>query len=171
MTKLSINLNKIARCSETPEEWISRRSWILPNSVSSTALTASPCTPDPISDTQLTGTYSNSQSSVRITLMLSLNVEGYPTFDFLKVVKSAKPDQCTLVPDAPDQITSDHGWNTITECVILFPILADLKQHDIRTQHLFGPRYRIDSVCGQDRRRQNRTLYRRVCTDLRNGSK
>ena len=70
---------------------------------------------------------------------VEFNVEGYPTDDFLDVVKSAKPDQCTLVPDAPDQITSDHGWNTITECENLIPILADLKKHDIRTSIFLDP--------------------------------
>ena len=38
-----------------------------------------------------------------------LNVEGYPAADFLDVVKSARPAQCTLVPDMPGQLTSDHG--------------------------------------------------------------
>ncbi len=43
---------------------------------------------------------------------IELNIEGFPTTDFLEVVKAAKAHQCTLVPDAPDQITSDHGWDT-----------------------------------------------------------
>lgn len=40
-----------------------------------------------------------------------LNIEGNPTDDFMKLVLDVKPHQCTLVPDAPDQITSDHGWD------------------------------------------------------------
>lgn len=70
---------------------------------------------------------------------VEFNVEGYPTDDFLEVVKSAKPDQCTLVPDAPDQITSDHGWNTMSECEYLTPILAGLKHRDIRTSIFLDP--------------------------------
>ncbi len=70
---------------------------------------------------------------------IEFNVEGYPTADFLDVVKSAKPDQCTLVPDAPDQITSDHGWNTRSENHFLRPILAELKQHGVRSSIFLDP--------------------------------
>jgi pyridoxine 5-phosphate synthase len=40
-----------------------------------------------------------------------LNVEGNPTAELLAVVKSVRPAQCTLVPDSEDQLTSDHGWD------------------------------------------------------------
>jgi pyridoxine 5-phosphate synthase len=39
-----------------------------------------------------------------------LNVEGYPSEEFLAAVFAARPTQCTLVPDQPGQLTSDHGW-------------------------------------------------------------
>jgi pyridoxine 5-phosphate synthase len=42
---------------------------------------------------------------------VELNIEGYPSEDFLQLVESVHPDQCTLVPDSPDQLTSDHGWD------------------------------------------------------------
>ena len=42
---------------------------------------------------------------------VEFNIEGYPSEDFMALVLNAQPDQCTLVPDAPDQLTSDHGWN------------------------------------------------------------
>ena len=70
---------------------------------------------------------------------VEFNVEGYPTADFLEVVKSAKPDQCTLVPDAPNQITSDHGWNTQSENHFLRPLLAELREHGIRTSIFLDP--------------------------------
>ena len=70
---------------------------------------------------------------------VEFNIEGYPTADFLDVVKKAKPDQCTLVPDAPDQITSDHGWNTQSENHFLRPVLSDLKQHGIRSSIFLDP--------------------------------
>jgi len=40
-----------------------------------------------------------------------LNIEGYPSEEFLSMVEEIRPDQCTLVPDGPDQLTSDHGWD------------------------------------------------------------
>lgn len=39
------------------------------------------------------------------------NIEGYPSEEFLQLVESARPTQVTLVPDAPDTLTSDSGWN------------------------------------------------------------
>ena len=41
---------------------------------------------------------------------LELNIEGYPSPDFLEMIERVRPHQCTLVPDAPNQVTSDHGW-------------------------------------------------------------
>lgn len=42
---------------------------------------------------------------------IEYNIEGYPSDDFMALVTEIKPTQCTLVPDSPDQLTSDHGWN------------------------------------------------------------
>src|SRR5690606_12274793 len=42
---------------------------------------------------------------------VEFNVEGYPSEDFLKAVIKAKADQCTLVPDPPDALTSNAGWD------------------------------------------------------------
>jgi len=70
---------------------------------------------------------------------VELNIEGYPTEDFLQVVQAAQPDQCTLVPDAPDQITSDHGWNTKSEIHFLRPIIEQLKSQGIRTSIFLDP--------------------------------
>lgn len=64
---------------------------------------------------------------------VELNVEGYPAPDFLEVVKRNKPAQCTLVPDAPDQLTSDHGWDLRKDADFLRPVLAELKSLGIRS--------------------------------------
>ena len=42
---------------------------------------------------------------------VELNIEGYPSEDFLDLVEQISPTQCTLVPDSPTQLTSDHGWD------------------------------------------------------------
>lgn len=62
-----------------------------------------------------------------------LNVEGNPTPEFLDVVIAAKPHQCTLVPDSPGQLTSDHGWNVRAEASRLEAILARLRAAGIRS--------------------------------------
>ncbi|WP_035059973.1 pyridoxine 5'-phosphate synthase [Andreprevotia chitinilytica] len=61
-----------------------------------------------------------------------LNVEGYPDRQFLDVVLAARPQQCTLVPDEPGQLTSDHGWNILRDTEKLKPIVAELKAAGIR---------------------------------------
>jgi pyridoxine 5-phosphate synthase len=63
---------------------------------------------------------------------VELNVEGYPTAEFLRVVLAARPAQCTLVPDEPGQLTSDHGWDLARHADLLRPILADLRAAGIR---------------------------------------
>ncbi|AFX98252.1 pyridoxal phosphate biosynthesis PdxJ family protein [Candidatus Endolissoclinum faulkneri L2] len=55
------------------------------------------------------------------------NIEGYPDARFLALVKRIKPNQVTLVPDTPSQLTSDHGWNLLDQNSFLFPIVAELK--------------------------------------------
>jgi pyridoxine 5-phosphate synthase len=60
------------------------------------------------------------------------NIEGFPDRHFLDAIINVKPHQCTLVPDAPGQITSDHGWNTIAQKDFLKEVIAELKSKDIR---------------------------------------
>src|SRR5260364_145031 len=61
-----------------------------------------------------------------------LNVEGDPSPEFLAVVKRVRPSQCTLVPDRPDQLTSDHGWNLRKESERLRKVIGELKACGIR---------------------------------------
>ncbi len=61
-----------------------------------------------------------------------LNIEGNPTQEFLDVVKAVKPAQCTLVPDDPNQVTSDHGWDLRANAAFLREVCADLNAHGIR---------------------------------------
>jgi pyridoxine 5-phosphate synthase len=61
-----------------------------------------------------------------------LNVEGNPTREFLDVVIKSQADQCTLVPDDPTQLTSDHGWNVHKDAEQLRPAIKELKNAGIR---------------------------------------
>jgi pyridoxine 5-phosphate synthase len=67
------------------------------------------------------------------------NIEGYPSDDFLKMVCEVKPAQCTLVPDAPGQLTSDHGWDTITYQSLLKEVIAQLRANGIRVSLFIDP--------------------------------
>ena len=46
-------------------------------------------------------------------LTTEFNIEGYPAPEFMELVTKIRPAQVTLVPDSPEQITSNHGWNTL----------------------------------------------------------
>jgi len=64
---------------------------------------------------------------------VEFNVEGYPSDDFLHLVEETKPDQCTLVPDIPGQLTSDHGWNIAAHRDTLQSSLSRLQLNGIRS--------------------------------------
>src|SRR5271166_1984731 len=58
-----------------------------------------------------------------------LNIEGYPDGRLLDLVREVRPEQCTLVPDAPGVLTSEEGWKLDPdERVLVLPALAALKQ-------------------------------------------
>lgn len=69
---------------------------------------------------------------LRPRLSTEFNIEGNPSDDFCSLVLKAKPDQVTLVPDAPDQLTSNHGWNTIMHEVFLCDVVGRFKAAGIR---------------------------------------
>ena len=49
------------------------------------------------------------------------------------------PDQCTLVPDSPDQLTSDHGWNVVENRTTLLRVLSDLREKGVRSSLFLDP--------------------------------
>jgi len=68
-----------------------------------------------------------------------LNIEGFPSDEFLKIVLEVVPDQCTLVPDDPNQLTSDHGWNLGRDRETLIPIISKLQAAGIRVSLFIDP--------------------------------
>ncbi len=70
---------------------------------------------------------------LRPVVKTEFNIEGYPTRKFLDLVTRVKPEQVTLVPDPPDALTSNAGWNTIRHKDLLKDVVAELKPHGIRT--------------------------------------
>lgn len=69
---------------------------------------------------------------LRPRLSTEFNIEGNPSDDFCSLVLKAKPDQVTLVPDAADQLTSNHGWNTIKHEAFLRDVVGRFKAAGIR---------------------------------------
>ncbi|TVQ50367.1 MAG: pyridoxine 5'-phosphate synthase [Saprospirales bacterium] len=67
------------------------------------------------------------------------NIEGNPTREFMDLVCKYQPHQCTLVPDAPDVLTSDSGYDTIVEKEFLSEIVAELHRNNIRVSIFIDP--------------------------------
>ena len=67
------------------------------------------------------------------------NIEGYPSEDFLQLIETVKPHQVTLVPDPPDAITSNAGWDTITHQEYLKQIIARIKKTGARVSIFLNP--------------------------------
>ena len=67
------------------------------------------------------------------------NIEGNPIPDFIDLVLKIKPTQVTLVPDAEDAITSNAGWDTLKHKVFLTEIIKEFNQNDIRTSVFLDP--------------------------------
>ena len=70
---------------------------------------------------------------------IEFNIEGNPTDDLVALLLEVKPDQATLVPDSPDQRTSDHGWDFDKDGERLRPIVARLKSAGIRVSLFVDP--------------------------------
>ncbi len=70
---------------------------------------------------------------------IEFNIEGYPDEDFLSLVTQHKCDQVTLVPDAPDQKTSDHGWNIPQQRELLKEAVSRLKNSGRRVSVFIDP--------------------------------
>jgi pyridoxine 5-phosphate synthase len=70
---------------------------------------------------------------------VEFNVEGNPVEKFMAVVKATRPDQCTLVPDAENQLTSDHGWNLRGQVERVKATVDELHACDIRVSLFMDP--------------------------------
>jgi len=82
---------------------------------------------------------------VEITALLrdhpdvEFNIEGYPSAEFLALIERVQPAQCTLVPDAPNQLTSDHGWDVTAHESLLKEVLGRLRSIGVRSSLFLDP--------------------------------
>ncbi|MGB3464365.1 MAG: pyridoxine 5'-phosphate synthase [Cyclobacteriaceae bacterium] len=67
------------------------------------------------------------------------NIEGYPDERFMKIISDLKPDQATLVPDGPDVLTSNAGWDTRTHGDFLTDVIKQLKSQGTRVSVFTDP--------------------------------
>ena len=88
------------------------------------------------------------------TVTTEFNIEGYPSERFMELVLDVKPEQVTLVPDPPEAITSDKGWDTVNDAEQLIAIASKLKTAGIRVSVFANPDINIiegAKNCGVDR--------------------
>ena len=76
---------------------------------------------------------------LRPLITTEFNIEGNPIPKFIDLVLKYKPDQVTLVPDDPEQLTSDHGWNTKKHKAFLTDVIGRFKEAGIRTSIFIDP--------------------------------
>jgi pyridoxine 5-phosphate synthase len=67
------------------------------------------------------------------------NIEGYPDDRYMKLIREVKPAQATLVPDAPDAITSNAGWDTLRNADLLKRIVGEIKSTGVRVSIFVDP--------------------------------
>ncbi|MEM7106314.1 MAG: pyridoxine 5'-phosphate synthase [Bacteroidota bacterium] len=80
---------------------------------------------------------------LRAIVKTEFNIEGNPIPAFRKLVLDNPPHQVTLVPDKPEALTSDHGWDTINEAGFLKDVIAEFKEAGIRVSLFLDPEEKL----------------------------
>lgn len=75
---------------------------------------------------------------IKPAISTEFNIEGYPSSSFIELVKKVKPTQVTLVPDPPNTLTSNQGWDTVKNKDYLSEIIKEFKNNGIRTSIFVG---------------------------------
>ncbi len=130
MTKLSVNINKIATLRNARGGNIPN---VLTSAINCQLFGADGITVHPRPDERHIR-YSD-VLDIKPLITTEFNIEGYPSQEFITLVLSVKPDQVTLVPDAHDAITSNAGWDTLTHRKFLTDIVSDIQER--RNKNLF----------------------------------
>lgn len=133
MTKLSVNINKVATLRNARGE---NNPNVLQVALDCERFGAQGITVHPRPDER----HIRYQDvyDLKPALHTEFNIEGYPCEAFIDLVLKVRPTQVTLVPDAPDQITSNSGWDTKTHQGFLSEIIGEFKQKGIRTSIFIG---------------------------------
>ncbi|MCX6253497.1 MAG: pyridoxine 5'-phosphate synthase, partial [Bacteroidia bacterium] len=128
MTKLSVNINKIATLRNARGGNIPN---VLTAAINCQLFGADGITVHPRPDER--HIRYNDVLEIKPIITTEFNIEGYPSEEFIVLVLSVKPDQVTLVPDPHDAITSNAGWNTQKYRIFLSDIVSTFRKEGIRT--------------------------------------
>lgn len=144
MTKLSVNINKVATIRNS-------RGGNLPNvvqvAIDCQEFGADGITVHPRPDERHIR-YADVYD-LKPKVITEFNIEGNPVPQFMSLIKKIKPTQVTLVPDAPDAITSNAGWDTITHKDFLTDIVGEIQSLGIRASIFVDPNPEMISMVSQ----------------------
>ncbi|UCS94134.1 pyridoxine 5'-phosphate synthase [Echinicola marina] len=134
MTKLSVNINKIAtlrnaRGGNNPD--------VVKVAMDAEKFGSQGITVHPRPDERHI-TYDDVMK-LKDVVTTEFNIEGYPDKRFMEIIRIAKPAQATLVPDPPNVLTSNTGWDTIAHQEELKDIIAELHEYGTRTSIFINP--------------------------------
>ena len=128
MTRLSVNINKVATLRNARGENIPD---VVKFAIDCERFGAQGITVHPRPDER--HITRQDVADLRKVVTTEFNIEGYPTDDFMRLVLATVPEQVTLVPDAPDALTSSAGWDVAANAEFLSTILPRLRQAGIRS--------------------------------------
>jgi pyridoxine 5-phosphate synthase len=134
LTKLSVNINKIAtirnaRGANNPD--------VIKVAIDCQRFGAQGITVHPRPDERHITT--KDVYELKRVVTTEFNIEGYPDARFMQMVKEIKPEQATLVPDPPQAITSNAGWDCKSNLSYLKDIVAELKSYGTRVSIFLDP--------------------------------
>ncbi len=134
MTKLSVNINKIAtirnaRGGNNPN--------VVQVAMDCERFGAEGITVHPRPDERHITT--KDVYDLKSVVNTEFNIEGYPDERFLKIIEEIRPDQATLVPDPPHVLTSNAGWDTEKNSVFLRDVIDQIKSFGVRTSIFVEP--------------------------------
>ncbi len=127
MTRLSVNINKIATLRNARGE---NRPDVVAFALDCERYGAQGITVHPRPDER--HIRRSDVRALKEVLTTEFNIEGYPSEEFISLVTEVRPAQVTLVPDAPDAITSSAGWDCIGHAGFLRGVIARFKEAGIR---------------------------------------
>ena len=144
MTRLSVNINKIAtlrnaRGGNNPD--------VIKVAMSCERFGAQGITVHPRPDER--HIRHSDVIELKKVVTTEFNIEGYPDERYMKLVLAVKPEQATLVPDKPDALTSNIGWDTIKNESLLKEIVKELKQSGIRVSLFVDPDIKMVEAAGK----------------------
>ena len=134
MTRLSVNINKIATLRNARGE---NNPDVVATALDIESFGAEGITVHPRPDERHITRKDVTDLAPEIST--EFNIEGYPSPDFSHLVKSVTPAQVTLVPDAPEAVTSNSGWDVLSNTEFLTDVIRELKDAGIRVSVFVNP--------------------------------